>query len=191
MRTGKFGIRFAFYAVVAFILAFFGQTLALFLLAGFVIAVEKDEWASKQCIQAVGLLGIQWLISEVLSLLQRPDSWISKLITDYDSPYYTFSKIYGNLFYYTREIVDLVILVLVIIAILNVVKGKDAKVPVIDKFANWAYGIANPTVNTNTTATATSTANTTATVNSASKKCPKCGADVEGKFCDKCGTKLD
>ena len=52
MRKGQFGITYVCYAVIAMILAWFGQTLALVLLTAFMIAVEKDEWASKQCLQA-------------------------------------------------------------------------------------------------------------------------------------------
>lgn len=167
MRKGKFGIAFAFYAVVAFILAFRGQTLELVLLTGFVVAVEKDEWASKMCIQAVGLLGIQWIISEVLSLVQKPLDWIDKFITYSESAFYTVQNVISKIFYFIREFVDIAILVFAIMAILEVMKEKDAKIPVVSDFANWAYGLGK------------------------GKKCPKCGATVEGKFCDKCGTKLD
>lgn len=52
MEKGKLGIRLSFYAVAAFILAFLGYSTVLALLAGFVLIVEKNEWASRQVIQA-------------------------------------------------------------------------------------------------------------------------------------------
>jgi len=167
MRKGQFGITYVCYAVIAMILAWFGQTLALVLLTAFMIAVEKDEWASKQCLQACGLVGTQWLISECISILNKPVSWIGRFIKDYESSFYSFQKVYDHIFYFVREVVDIAVIVLVIMAILNILKEKDANIPVISKFADWAYGIGG------------------------GKKCPKCGSVVKGNFCDKCGTKLD
>ena len=46
----------AFYAVLGFILAVLGYSTGLFLLAGVVIFVEKNEWASRQIIQAICLM---------------------------------------------------------------------------------------------------------------------------------------
>lgn len=167
MRKGNYGITYVCYATLAMILAWFGQTLLLALLTMFVIVVEKDEWASKQCLQACGIVGAQWFIAEAISLINKPVSWIGKFIKEYDSPYYKFTDVWGKLFYFINEIIDIAVIVLLVMAILNVLKEKDAKIPVISKFADWAYGLGK------------------------TKKCPKCGTVVKGNFCDKCGTKLD
>lgn len=167
MRKGKLGVAFVFYAAAAFVLAYFGQTTVLALLTGVVLIIEKDEWASKMCLQAVGLAGIQWIISEAFSLLYKPMSWISQFITDYESAFYDVEKVINKILYFAREAVDIAILVFAITAILEVIKEKDAKIPVASDFANWAVGLGK------------------------GKKCPKCGAVVTGKFCDKCGEKLD
>ena len=52
MRKGKFNIVLPFYAIVGFVLAMLGQVLLCGLLLGFVLVAERDEWASRQCMQA-------------------------------------------------------------------------------------------------------------------------------------------
>ena len=68
MRKGKFGICLWFYAALAFVLAFLQQSMLCILLLGFVIVAERDEWTSRQVMQAtfLGLLGS--FISGVLNI---------------------------------------------------------------------------------------------------------------------------
>lgn len=128
MEKGKFGIRMAFYAVLAFILVIFGYSTALFLLAGVVMFVEKDEWASRQVIQAICLL----LTSAAISVFFGLFSFV------YAIP--IIGSIWGTLVSVVESLVDIAILVFVIIALVKVAKGKEAGVPLADKFAYWAYG---------------------------------------------------
>jgi len=168
MRKGNYGIAYVFYAVLAFVLALFGQSLMLFLLTAFVIIAEKDEWTSKLSLQACGLVGIRWIVSEALGIVKLPFEWLNRIIRpEYDSFYYKFMNVIGDIFNFLNEVVDIVILVFILMAIAKLIKGAEPKLPIVSKFANWAYGASDV------------------------KKCPKCGAVVKGKFCDKCGTKLD
>ena len=69
METGKLGLRIAFYGVAAFILAFLGYSTLIFLLAGIALLVEKNEWATRQIIQAFGLCVISSLIYSAFDVL--------------------------------------------------------------------------------------------------------------------------
>ena len=69
MQKGKFGVCLWFYAVLAFVLAFLGQTLLCGLLLGFVILAEKNEWLSKQVMQAFFLTLASSLVGSVLDIL--------------------------------------------------------------------------------------------------------------------------
>ena len=69
MQKGKYGVCLWFYALVAFILAFLGQVLLGGLLLGFVIVAEKNEWLTRQVIQAFFLTIIVSVINAVLDLL--------------------------------------------------------------------------------------------------------------------------
>ena len=68
MEKGKLGIRLSFYAVAAFILAFLGYSTVLALLAGFVLIVEKNEWASRQVIQAFFLCIFADIVNGILNI---------------------------------------------------------------------------------------------------------------------------
>ena len=69
METGRFGLKLSFYAVLGFILAFLGQTFLCGLLLGFVILVEKNNWLTKQMIQAFLLTIVSSIVHSVLSIL--------------------------------------------------------------------------------------------------------------------------
>ena len=117
MQKGKYGVCLWFYALVAFILAFLGQVLLGGLLLGFVIVAEKNEWLTRQVIQAFFLTIIVSVINAVLDLL----------------------NIFGNVpivgtaigvvFNVISTIVSIVVLVFVIIAMVKVVKGQEANMP--------------------------------------------------------------
>lgn len=51
MKQGKFGLRLAFYAILAFVLALLNQPLLCGLLLGFVLLAEGDQWAARQVLQ--------------------------------------------------------------------------------------------------------------------------------------------
>lgn len=129
MEKGKYGIKLAFYGVAAFVLAFMGWTTGLFLLLGAVLFVEKDEWATRQVLQAIILYVVSSLVSSLLSLLD-----VVTYIPFVSSIWYTFKDI-------VYELVDIAVLVFAILAIVKNLKGEDAKLPVISMVSDWAYGI--------------------------------------------------
>lgn len=137
MEKGKFGISMAFYAVLGFILAVLGYSTGLFLLAGVVIFVEKNEWASRQIIQAICLMMVSSIIAVAFDLLGCINwtSWASYGTGTY-ALYSAWSK-FRDVVYYG---IDIVVFLFGLLAILKVAKGKEAGVPMADKFANWAYG---------------------------------------------------
>lgn len=53
MQKGKFGFSLWLYPYISLWALFLNMNLVPFLIAGFVIAVEKDEWASKQCLHTI------------------------------------------------------------------------------------------------------------------------------------------
>ena len=69
MQKGKLGICLPFYAIVGLILALLGQTLLCGLLMGFVIVAEKDEWTSRQTMQAFFLSLFVSVVSYILDVL--------------------------------------------------------------------------------------------------------------------------
>lgn len=75
MNKPKTGMYLWFYAVLAFVLAIFGQTLLCGLLLAFVILTERDSWLTCQVIQALGLCFVNSVVGVVSSIFD--------LVTDY------------------------------------------------------------------------------------------------------------
>lgn len=138
MQKGKYGIILGFYPTVAFILAILGQTLLCGLVLAFVIVAEQNEWASKQAIQAFCLS----LFSGIITVITSSLSVLSVI------PFIGAAVI--GIFGFISGIISLCILIISIIAITKVVKGKDANIPLANKFANWAYGLVVQKVYTTT-----------------------------------------
>lgn len=216
MRKGKFGVVLALYAVAAYMLAAFNESLiALLGITLFVIAVEKDEWASKQCLQALGICSLRWMISKAVYFVKLPFSWIDSYV-EYDSGYHKFFNIYSNIFGYVTEILFIIIFILLISAVLKAAKQQDAKLPIVSAFADWAFGVVAPKAPTPAAPVQNAAPTPAAPVQNVAptpaapvqnaaptpaapvsnvapaqpKVCPKCGAPVEGKFCGKCGTQI-
>lgn len=135
MSKGKYGIYLWFYAAVAFILAFLGQTLLCGILLGFVIVAEKDEWLSKQVIQAFFLSLFSSVVSGVFSLIHYSTPSISSEIL------YGIHRIFYTGINVIESLVSILVLVLVIIALTKVTKGKDAGIPLLSKLADRAFNV--------------------------------------------------
>ena len=134
MKKGTFGIRLSFYAVLAFVLAFLGQTLLLGLLLGFVIVAEKDEWLTRQTMQAFFLTIAVSVVRGVLELISMLFSWIPSIGS------ISVSSIVLALFDWVNWAVSVVALIFIIIAVFKVLKGGEANVPLCASLANRAYG---------------------------------------------------
>lgn len=129
MRKGNYGICFCFYAVLAFVLAFLGQTLICALLLGFVIVAEKDEWAVRQVMQAFFLALCSSVVSGVLGIF----GFLQNI------PFV--GGAVGTVFSFISGIVSLLILIFAIIALVRVVKEQDAALPGLSHLAERAFGM--------------------------------------------------
>ena len=137
MEKGKLGLRVSFYGVVGFILAFMGYSTLLFLLLGVVLLVEKNEWATRQVIQALCLCLIASFISSILN------------ITDfaYNIPF--ISSVWSTILNIINSLIDLIVFIFCLVGLFANMKGNDANIPLAGKFADWALGIVNQAPNFN------------------------------------------
>lgn len=180
MEKGKFGIRLSFYAVAAFFFVLFGNLTVLTLLAGAVIFIEKDEWASRQVIQAILLSLFSSIVSFCFSVVGFM-SWFSW--AEYGTLLYKVYSLWNRLESIVSYPVRILIYVFTIVAIIKTSKGQDAGIPLASKFADWAYGKISEKPAAATSAAPAAPTQATANV------CSNCGAPLDGaKFCSKCGT---
>ena len=129
MRKDRFNICISFYAVLAFVLAILGQTLLCGMLLGFVIVIQKDEWLTKQVMQAFFLALVESIISCVTNIFSGL----------YAIPILgiAFSGIVGLI----SGILSFLLLIIGLIAIGKVSKDSDARIPIASKLANKAFGL--------------------------------------------------
>lgn len=119
MRKGNYGFNLWFYPAIAFVLAIFGQTLLCGLVTILAIAAEKDEWTSRQTMQAF-FLG---LVNSAISVVRTVFSvitWIPLL-----------GGVVSTILNFIAGFLSLIVLLVAVLGVLHVVKGEDAKVPVI------------------------------------------------------------
>lgn len=137
MEKGKLGIKLTTYAVIAFVLAIFGQMLLCGLLLGFVLLVEKDEWTSRQCMQAFFLTFLNGIVGGISTVGSLGNSLFGGF-TYYSDFYYggAWNTVFGVL----AGIVAIVVFVFEIIGLVHVVKGQEANIPVFSGWAMKAFG---------------------------------------------------
>ena len=132
MRKGKFNIVLPFYAIVGFVLAMLGQVLLCGLLLGFVLVAERDEWASRQCMQAFFLS----LVMSIANLVQN----ILSIFTSIPVAGWLFSGVIS----FIVGAISIVVLIFAIIGLVRVCKGEDARLPWLSALAGKAYGVVTP-----------------------------------------------
>lgn len=190
MEKGKYGIRLSFYAVAAFIFAILGYSTALILLAGVVIVGEKDEWAGRQVIQAVCLQFVSGVISAFFGLFSF----------FYRIPF--IGNVWGIIVSVVESVTAIIILIFAIIGLVKVAKGKEAGVPLAERFANWVYGkitvkqqpvyqqpMQQPMQPVQPMQQTAQPMQPVASEQPAADVCANCGNPLNGgAFCTKCGT---
>ena len=127
-KTDSLGIKLTFYGALAFVLAIFGQTLLCGLLLGFSIVLVKDRWLCRQVMQAFFLC----FVSEIISII------------DNGFRIFRIVPILGNLVSGTISfvgwILTLLVLIFAIIALVRVIKGEEANLPIIKVLTEKAFG---------------------------------------------------
>ena len=130
MGKGKFGMALSVYAVIGFILAALDQTVLCFVLLGFVMVAENNLRVSRAVAEAallstfhtaVGAV-IDWIADAITSLFS-----LGGLLGDFISG--GVSSVVSGVFGFFSFLLFVAVLVFAILAIANVLKGKDAHVP--------------------------------------------------------------
>lgn len=141
MKKGKFALSLAAIAVIAFAFVVLRQPLAVLLICGFALLAEKDEWLNRQTIQALLLMIVYYLADLVMGWifggLATFFGWVK--LFKVASVMATIGSVVGTLLY-------LALVVFSVIAILKLLGGKDAGLPVISKIASGDFVIKAKTV---------------------------------------------
>lgn len=133
MKKGVLGVTMKFYAVLAFVLLLFNQTLLCGLLLGLVLVVEKDEWAARQCMQAFFMS----FVMVIASAISGTFAGVGVFSLAQGGVIATIVSVIGSL-------IGLVVVIFAIIGLVRVVRGQEANLPVLKKWAYRAFDLFPP-----------------------------------------------
>ncbi len=183
MTKGKFGLSLAAVAVIAFGFAALRQPQSVLLVAGFALLAEKDEWLNRQALQAL-LLTIAYYLGElvtgwVFGGLARLFGWVEL---------YGAAGAMSKMGSFVGDVLYLTLIVFSVLAVLRVLRGKDAGLPFISKMAGGDIA-AEIKPKTRTAAASAQTAPPAP----AARLCPACSAPLneDSRFCIECGAKTE
>lgn len=130
MNKGKFGISPAAIAVLAFCFCILRQPTAILLVCGFALAAEKDKWLNRQVLQAL-ILSVEYSLADlvldwIFGGLSRFFSWVEL---------YRAASAISQTGSVISSILYIAFVVLAALAILQVMKGNEAAVPIVPKAA--------------------------------------------------------
>ncbi len=109
------------------------QPLLCALIFGFVLVAERDEWAGRQTLQALGLSAIAVVLRELLV-------YSVNLFPVYIDFFHFLSTAFGTL----SALVYLAAIITSMVAITRVMKDQEASLPGLDRLAYRAYGKQKP-----------------------------------------------
>lgn len=211
MTKGKFGLSLAAVAVIAFGFSALRQPQSVLLVVGFALLAEKDAWLNKQAMQAL-LLTITYYLVElvtgwVFGGLARLFGWV-KLYGAAGAMGAAGSFVSGALY--------LALIVFSVLAVLRVLRGKDAGLPFISKMAGGDFSAAikpksEAAISAQTIppaqpapvgvqyapaeqpSTPLQTPSAAVQAAPAARLCPACSAPLpdDSRFCTECGAKTE
>ena len=137
MTKGKFGISITAVAIIAFGFCALRQPQSVLLVVGFALLAEKDKWLNKQAIQAL-LLTITYYLAELVTgwifgSLARLFGWLEL---------YGAAGAMSKASSFVGGVLYLVLIVFSVLAILRVLRGKDAELPLLSKLAGGDFAAA-------------------------------------------------
>lgn len=133
MRKGKLGVVVCLYPILGFVCVILNQPLLCALIFGFVLVAERDEWAGRQTLQALGLSAIAVVLRELLVYSVNP-------FPVYIDFFHFLSTAFGTL----SALVYLAAIITSMVAITRVMKDQEASLPGLDRLAYRAYGKQKP-----------------------------------------------
>ena len=126
MRKGKLGVVVCLYPILGFVCVILNQPLLCALIFGFVLVAERDEWAGRQCLQAVELSAIA-----VYSV---------NLFPVYIDFFHFLSTAFGTL----SALVYLAAIITSMVAMVRLSRDREADLPGLSGLAYRAYGKQKP-----------------------------------------------
>ena len=136
MQKTKLGVKIGTLSAVVYFTALFGGMIPLFLLVGYILLKEENDWLKRVCYKAVAIVIVSTLLINVISLIPSALSIIASFVALFEGyfSYAVVSSIVNILMSIVNFVVDLLLLALGIKAY----KMQDVKVTKLDKMVEEA-----------------------------------------------------
>lgn len=188
MKQGKFGLSLPSIAVIVFVFVGLRMPEAVLLITAFAFLAERDGWLNKQVVQALLLITTYYVVGLALSL-----------VFDIFGKIFSTAKAYGalsvisDIHSWAGDILYWALLALSVYAILRLIQGKGADIPLLAKMSEGDFSAALAREPKPAAIPARKVAAPAPPAPPASPaSCPICAAPLtEGsQFCSECGAKI-
>lgn len=132
-KKGRFGLSLLVYPVAAFACIILKQPTLCIAVCALAIFLERDEWAGRQCLQAVCVAAILWIFGTVVP-------WLATLL-GIIPVLGTIALIVANVLH---VLIYMAAIFLSILGIIRTSKGQEADLPIFSELAYRAYGKLQP-----------------------------------------------
>ncbi len=140
MNRGKYGLNLAAVAIIGFIMAFFGFTESLLFLVAYALIAEKDNWLTRQTLQAlflrftysIAIIVLGWIFGGLIAFFNIAKAY--KAMAEV-------AKVQG----FFNGVLYLGLFVMAALAVLKVMKGQDAGLPVLGSLVEKTMNAAEST----------------------------------------------
>jgi hypothetical protein len=135
MTKGKFGLNLAAVAILTFVLAFFGFLEALVLLVAYALLIEKNQWLTRQTLQALYLKLIYNVVVTVVG-------WAFTLLEKFFGLFKA-SGIVNALFNintFINTLLYICLFLLCALAVTRLLKEQDADIPLAANLSDYTMG---------------------------------------------------
>lgn len=130
MQKTKLGISIGMLSTVVYFTALFGGYTPLFLLAGYILLIEQNDWLKRVCFKAVILLMTFSALSVVINLIPQVLGCISSFISIFRG-YFSYGAV-SSFIDVIQSILSIVKVVLFLMLGLKAYKMQDVKISKVD-----------------------------------------------------------
>lgn len=136
MQKTKLGVKIGTLSAVVYFTAIFGGMIPLFLLVGYILLNEENDWLKRVCYKAVAIVIVSTLLINLISLIPSALSIIASFVSLFEG-YFSYSVV-SSIVNILMSIVNFVVDILLLVLGIKAYKMQDVKVTKLDKIVEEA-----------------------------------------------------
>ncbi len=134
MQKTKLGVSVGLLGAAAYFSAAFGGYVAMFIVAGYILLFEENEWLKKVAVKAVALMITVGAIITIIGLIPDVLNWLTNFLAVFNV-YFSTGTI-GSFFNSITDAIDIIRTVFFLILGVKALNQGTVTVPVVDNLIN-------------------------------------------------------